>query len=251
MTAGPRRRSPLEEILDLTIFVPLGVVATLNDDMARVAARGRAAFEGQVTMAGVVGRFAIAEGARRAGSVMSELRSRAGGLFDASRGCSPARTSPESSAPASPPGASGEPLAPESGAVPSSETQTPPRPGVPERRPPGAPPAPSGPGAPPMAPRPTGVPGAPGASPSAAGQGLRSAPTRPARRGVVTSSGPGVTSLGIPGYDELSAVQVIQRLASLSDSELRLVLAYEAAHRGRRTIIGRVRQLLGDETPGG
>jgi hypothetical protein len=49
--------------------------------------------------------------------------------------------------------------------------------------------------------------------------------------------------LPIPGYDALSASQVVERLAGLPTSELDAVYAYEAAHRQRRTILGKIEQL--------
>jgi hypothetical protein len=52
-------------------------------------------------------------------------------------------------------------------------------------------------------------------------------------------------SLAIPDYDGLSASQVVNRLASLSPSELANVQRYEAAHRGRKTILSKVAQLQG------
>jgi hypothetical protein len=51
--------------------------------------------------------------------------------------------------------------------------------------------------------------------------------------------------LAIPGYDSLSASQVVQRLAGLSSDELAAVGEYESAHRGRRTVLTRVGQLQG------
>lgn len=50
-------------------------------------------------------------------------------------------------------------------------------------------------------------------------------------------------SLAIPGYDTLSASQVVQKLNGLNAAELAAVGAYEAAGRGRRTILNRVAQL--------
>jgi hypothetical protein len=50
-------------------------------------------------------------------------------------------------------------------------------------------------------------------------------------------------ALAIPGYDSLSASQVVQRLAGLSSEELAAVGAYESAHRARRTVLTRVHQL--------
>jgi hypothetical protein len=50
-------------------------------------------------------------------------------------------------------------------------------------------------------------------------------------------------SLAIPGYDSLSASQVVPRLAGLDDDELELVRRYEAGRRGRKTILSRIAQL--------
>ncbi len=49
--------------------------------------------------------------------------------------------------------------------------------------------------------------------------------------------------LAIPGYDSLSAPQVVQRLAGLSSEELELVRQYEAGTRHRKTILTRISQL--------
>ena len=69
---------------------------------------------------------------------------------------------------------------------------------------------------------------------SAAGATTDVAPPPPAPSGA---------HLAIPGYDTLSASQVVQRLAGLSATELEAVRAYEAETRGRRTILTRVSQL--------
>jgi hypothetical protein len=49
--------------------------------------------------------------------------------------------------------------------------------------------------------------------------------------------------LAIPGYDALSASQVVERLAGLSGDELAAVRQYETGHRRRRTILGKIEQL--------
>ena len=57
--------------------------------------------------------------------------------------------------------------------------------------------------------------------------------------------------LAIPGYDTLSASQVVQRLAGLAADELDAVREYEQATRGRRTILSKVAQLQAEaEQPG-
>jgi hypothetical protein len=53
----------------------------------------------------------------------------------------------------------------------------------------------------------------------------------------------GSAELAIPGYDSLSASQVVQRLAGLAAAELEAVRTYEASGRGRRTILTRISQL--------
>lgn len=56
---------------------------------------------------------------------------------------------------------------------------------------------------------------------------------------------PGVDELAITDYDSLSASQVVTRLEGLTVDELEAVRAYEAAHRGRKTILNKVAQLQG------
>src|SRR4051794_20673562 len=52
--------------------------------------------------------------------------------------------------------------------------------------------------------------------------------------------------LPIADYDSLAPPQVIPRLSGLSESELEAVRSYEVAHRGRKTILGKVSQLTGE-----
>lgn len=61
----------------------------------------------------------------------------------------------------------------------------------------------------------------------------------------VPDDAPASDELPIPGYDALSASQVVERLTGLRRDELDAVHAYEAAHRQRRTILGKIEQLAG------
>jgi hypothetical protein len=87
----------------------------------------------------------------------------------------------------------------------------------------------------------------PGAAPGH-GDALQAVETPPRPSVWLGGGGPNgsdtVSSLAIPGYDSLSASQVVQRLEGLSSPELEEVRAHEAAHRQRRTILHRVEQLL-------
>lgn len=49
--------------------------------------------------------------------------------------------------------------------------------------------------------------------------------------------------LPIEGYDELSAREVISKLADLPADQLDLLLEHEQRHRGRVTVINRIREL--------
>ncbi len=52
-----------------------------------------------------------------------------------------------------------------------------------------------------------------------------------------------LSALPIPGYDTLSASQVVECLGGLSAAERDRVRDYEIAHRSRRTILGKIDQL--------
>ncbi|MDQ1510810.1 MAG: hypothetical protein QOG50_2654 [Actinomycetota bacterium] len=60
---------------------------------------------------------------------------------------------------------------------------------------------------------------------------------------VDTNGSPADPDLPIPGYNSLSASQVVERLAGLSAGELEAVRAYEASNRKRRTILGKIDQI--------
>lgn len=49
--------------------------------------------------------------------------------------------------------------------------------------------------------------------------------------------------LAIPDYDDLSASQVVDRLAGLDATDLEAIRAHEVSHRGRATILGKIEQL--------
>ena len=95
--------------------------------------------------------------------------------------------------------------------------------------------------------RPPGpVPGSGAPTPGPAGAPTEARPpaTASERNGHV----PPVSTLAIPGFDTLSASQVVQRLDGLDRAELVSVRTYEASTRGRRTILSRVDQLLDERS---
>jgi hypothetical protein len=201
------QRSALDRTLDVVLFAPLGLAVTIVDELPELAGKGRARLSQRASTARLVGQFAVAEGRRR-------LR---------------ARSSPGTPPPTRFPPASGlHAVAPE----------------------------PDDPGRPLGSPTGPGHPGRPATRPvTATGRPLDSGPGGTSAEGNVPVAGDGSTGRGdyparpesgelaIPGYDSLSASQVVQRLASLSSAELEAVRGYEATTRGRRTILARVAQL--------
>ncbi|MHB1444076.1 MAG: hypothetical protein ACYCTI_08530 [Acidimicrobiales bacterium] len=93
--------------------------------------------------------------------------------------------------------------------------------------------------------RPEPVPeSAASSAPAAATQAHRSPASGSEPRSATPAASPSPTTLAIPGYDSLSAMQVVSRLAGLSRPELEAVRSYEEGHRHRKTIISRADQLL-------
>ena len=75
----------------------------------------------------------------------------------------------------------------------------------------------------------------------------RPAPTRTDRAPAPAperhaESGPG-PDLAIPDYDDLSASQVVDRLDGLALGDLEAIRVYEATHRARNTILGKIDQI--------
>ena len=69
------------------------------------------------------------------------------------------------------------------------------------------------------------------------------APTSSVSGNGQAAASPAVDELAITDYDSLSASQVVTRLEGLTVDELESVRAYEATHRGRKTILNKVAQL--------
>ena len=79
----------------------------------------------------------------------------------------------------------------------------------------------------------------------AAKQAGAKAKKQPAKKAAKNAApAPTAAALPITDYDSLSASQVVSRLQGLSTGELEAVRSYEAATRGRKTILNRVQQLL-------
>jgi hypothetical protein len=223
----PTPGMPLHERLwDLFVFVPAGIAASVVEDFPAVAERGRQKVGVRITSARAIGQFVVKAGQDELRRRTEGLRAKAPGPFSGDSGSDPA--------PATDPGrsdlaAEGEDVD-DRGGLPDSRSTIPVAP--PETTP--TPSATATPSAPPVAP--------PETTPTP------SATTPPATPPVALGNVPDVSSLSIPGFDTLSASQVVQRLDGLNRSELVAVRAYESSTRGRRTILSRVDQLLDERS---
>ena len=56
---------------------------------------------------------------------------------------------------------------------------------------------------------------------------------------------PSADSLAISGYESLPAVNVVQRLITLTADEIEQIRRFEIANRGRRTILAKIDVLQG------
>ncbi|MGI8983052.1 MAG: hypothetical protein ACR2HM_00720 [Acidimicrobiales bacterium] len=160
------RDDPGEQLLDLLVYAPLGLVLEALDLVPKLAEKGRQRMGGQVTAARMIGELAVRQGQRRADTALKRLREH-------------------------------------------------PREGA----------------------------GGPDAGPRTPTNGRR--PAAPERGAGAATPAPEAGELAIPGYDTLSASQVVPRLEGLTPAELDAVGAYEQATRGRKTVLTRIDQLRG------
>ena len=199
------QKTPIDTLLELGLYAPLGLALAARDSLPDLIARGRQQVTSQVALAKMMGQYAVKEGEK-------DVRKR---VEDVSQTLSSLGILPE------PNPTPGTPMktAPAAGTVPTPppETTGVSTDGATSTN--GSAPAPSTNGK---------------ASTSAAG-----ADGAPTETSVVRSR----ADLAIPGYDTLSASQVVQRLAGLSADELEAVRDYESGTRGRRTILSKIGQL--------
>jgi hypothetical protein len=194
-----------DRILDVFVYAPAGFILSALDDFPKLAALGRERLGTQVSNARVMGEFAVKMGAQ-------ELKKRSDGLLhrQPTTGQPDAGQADAGQAESRPVGLHSVPTPPPNGGFDDAPTPTST-----------------------AAPRLTTTP-----------VGSISTPSAPTMSSSTNGHVPTASSLAIPGFDTLSASQVVQRLDGLSRSELVAARAYEAGNRGRRTILSRIDQLL-------
>src|SRR3954449_420097 len=70
----PRQDDPAEQLLDVLVYAPLGLLLEARDLLPKLADKGRQRLGGQVTVARMVGELAVRQGQRRAEKVLERLR---------------------------------------------------------------------------------------------------------------------------------------------------------------------------------
>ena len=160
------RKNPVDHLLDLFVYAPLGLMMNLEEVVPELIEKGHQ----QVNMARMFGQFAVQTGTKEARKRVEQVQEQ-----------------------------------------------------VAARRPPAPAPAPDR-----------------ASAPSPVEQPVRTDGNGAA---AVAEPAPAAGELAIPDYDALSASQVVPRLAGLATDELDAVRRYEAANRGRKTILSKIAQL--------
>src|SRR4051794_4719463 len=69
-----KRQDPAEQLLDLLVYAPLGLLMEARELVPKLADKGRQRMGGQVTVARMIGEMAVRQGQRRAEKVVQRLR---------------------------------------------------------------------------------------------------------------------------------------------------------------------------------
>jgi len=205
-TPGP---DPVERLLDLCVFAPLGFVTDARRVLPELAERGRQ----QATVARMVGEFAVTWGSSRLQDAVAQAQENAVDLLQRLGVASP-EPEPAPGVPTTEPAA-------------SPDDDVPSQPVLDDR---------SGPAEPRVADDRND-----GDTWSDWNDELDG--EYQASLGEVPPEAGDAADLAIPDYDNLSASQVVPRLDGLTPAELEAVGRYERAQRHRKTILNRIAQL--------
>jgi phage I-like protein len=160
-------RPPLERLLDLALYAPIGMYTALKEELPAFTKQGRQVVENRVMLARFIGQMAVQQGRREVDKRLA------------------ARRPPASSAVV-------DTVAHEATSAPTDVA----------------------------------------------------APVAPVAT-VAADEVPSADSLAISGYESLPAVNVVQRLATLTADEIEQIRRFEIANRGRRTILAKIDVLQG------
>jgi hypothetical protein len=229
---APDPRKVAEAALEAFVYVPIGLALEARDLVPKLAQRGR----NQVVLARLGARFAMQRAEAEAERLVRRMQASAG------RGTDAGHAADTNAGRAGTPSAGDASTVVDNAPVGAAAPATPAGDRAPQETMADAGPAAATATATPRArTRATGAAARAGAK--APARPARRTPARPAAAMEVAATEPAATALAIPGYDTLSASQVIPRLDALRPDELEAVRRHEASHRSRRTILSRIAQL--------
>ena len=94
----PDQKSPVDRLLDVFVYAPLGLVMNLDEVLPQLVERGHQ----QVNMARMFGKFAVDAGSKEATKRVGPIMEQAGGLVARAGGTDNSRRPPPAPAPPSP-----------------------------------------------------------------------------------------------------------------------------------------------------
>ncbi len=202
-------KSMVSHMADYLVYAPLGLAFDARDLFPELVSKGR----NQVTIMKMLGRFAVQQGSHRGRSTIVDIGTQAVSMLPGVSVASPPDEVDDAAAT----------IGTEHIAAPAP---TPTAASTPEPN------------------RETGETGETGTTASSTAP-TPNPPNPPNGATIPTAEAAPVevTTLAIPDYDSLSALQVVPRLEGLTAAELDAVGAYEAATRARKTILNKVAQL--------
>lgn len=220
--ASTNDNNPIGQAVEVLVYAPIGLLVGGPAVLPRLVTTGR----DEVARARVIGKFALQQGLKEAARTAGKLGDQAAGVLDflgdSLSTVEPGVPGTSSAAVDGRGGARARPPERRSGSGPAAAART----GATF-------------GAPPEA--------ATVAAPSQAGEAhaptVSTAPGTAGRPPAREAAPLSAAELAIPDYDGLSASHVVNRLPGLSAEELEAVRTYEAATRGRKTILNKIAQL--------
>src|SRR5947207_10646352 len=86
-------KSPIDLALDLLFYAPVGLALTAAEELPKLVEKGRQRVTGQITMARIIGQFAVTEGQKRGERFIKQATER---LAGPPRPAAPPRSEPTS-----------------------------------------------------------------------------------------------------------------------------------------------------------
>lgn len=79
MLGVTEKKSPLDQVVDLFVYAPLGLALTVRDELPTLIERGRTQVEAQTTLARMIGQFVVVQGQKEAEKLARRMTGAANG----------------------------------------------------------------------------------------------------------------------------------------------------------------------------